>query len=134
MQQATVNLFADMGVQPFTIQAGLSTATPSSDVLAPSSSISSPVNGATVPRDMLIALSGTAADAGGGTVAAVELSVDGGATWRRAAGRENWTFSWIPQTAGSFTIRKVIANRPGLDKIHARAAFSNRTCGGAVTL
>jgi len=40
-------------------------------------------------------------------------------------------------TAGasdSFTIRKVIANRPGLDKIHARATFNNRTCGGAVKL
>jgi hypothetical protein len=36
--------------------------------------------------------------------------------------------------SGSFTIRKVIPNRPGLDKIHARATFNNRTCGGAVTL
>jgi len=36
--------------------------------------------------------------------------------------------------SGSFTIRKVIANRPGPDKIHARAAFGNHTCGGAVTL
>jgi hypothetical protein len=36
--------------------------------------------------------------------------------------------------SGSFTIRKVIANRPGPDKIRARATFQNRTCGGAVTL
>jgi hypothetical protein len=36
--------------------------------------------------------------------------------------------------SGSFTIRKVIANRPGSDKIHARATFQNHTCGGAVTL
>jgi hypothetical protein len=36
--------------------------------------------------------------------------------------------------SGSFTIRKVIADRPGLDKIHARATFKNRVCGGAVTL
>src|SRR5690348_8574243 len=36
--------------------------------------------------------------------------------------------------SGSFTIRKVIANQPGLDKIHARATFQNHTCGGAVTL
>jgi hypothetical protein len=36
--------------------------------------------------------------------------------------------------SGSFTIRKVIANRPGPDKIHARATFKNHTCGGAVTL
>jgi hypothetical protein len=34
----------------------------------------------------------------------------------------------------SFTIRKVIANRPGPDMIHARATFKNRTCRGTVTL
>ena len=36
--------------------------------------------------------------------------------------------------SGSFTVRKVIANQPGLDKIHARATFQNHTCRGAVTL
>jgi len=36
--------------------------------------------------------------------------------------------------SGSFTIRKDIANRPGTDKIHARATFKNHTCGGTVTL
>ena len=38
------------------------------------------------------------------------------------------------QPSGSFTIRKHIANRPGPDKIHARATFKNHTCGGTVTL
>jgi len=36
--------------------------------------------------------------------------------------------------SGSFTVRKVIADRPGTDKIHARATFGNHTCGGAVSL
>ncbi len=36
--------------------------------------------------------------------------------------------------SGSFTIRKVIANMPGPDKIHAHATFRNHTCGGTVTL
>jgi hypothetical protein len=36
--------------------------------------------------------------------------------------------------SGSFTIRKVIANRSGSDKIHARATFKNHTCAGSVTL
>jgi hypothetical protein len=36
--------------------------------------------------------------------------------------------------SGSFTVRKVIANRRGPDKIHARATFKNHTCGAAVTL
>ena len=36
--------------------------------------------------------------------------------------------------SGSFTIRKVIADQTGPDKIHAHATFQNHTCGGAVTL
>ncbi len=36
--------------------------------------------------------------------------------------------------SGSFTVRKVIANRPGPDKIRAHATFRNHTCGGTVTL
>ena len=36
--------------------------------------------------------------------------------------------------SGSFTIRKVIADRPGPDKIHAHATFQNHTCRGTVTL
>ena len=35
MQQATVNLFADMGVQPGTLQAGLVAASQSTDVFVP---------------------------------------------------------------------------------------------------
>jgi hypothetical protein len=104
MQQATVNLFTDMGVQPLTIQAGLSTTTQSTDVLAPSSVITSPAAGASLQRDTPITVSGTASDAGGGAVAAVDVSLDGGATWRRAKGQENWTFSWITQDPGAFTI------------------------------
>ena len=40
VRQATVNLFADMGVQPATLQSGLSAATASSDTTAPTSTIS----------------------------------------------------------------------------------------------
>ena len=97
MQQATVNLFADMGVQPATLQAGL------------------------LPRDGLdrhdradlddhlagrrcdvsgrhaVTITGTATDAGGGVVGGVEVSVDGGATWHPAAGRATWTYTWTPR-------------------------------------
>src|SRR5262249_18156336 len=45
MQQATVNLFADMSVQPVTLQSGLTRATASTDTTAPSSTIVSPTNG-----------------------------------------------------------------------------------------
>ena len=36
--------------------------------------------------------------------------------------------------SGSFTIRKVIANQPGADKIHVHATFSSQICGGTVAL
>jgi hypothetical protein len=36
--------------------------------------------------------------------------------------------------SGSFTVRKNITNRSGLDHIRARATFKNHTCRGAVTL
>ncbi len=86
MQQATVNLFADMRAQPSTLQPGLATATASTDVCAPTSTITSPVAGAPVGSGTPVTVSGTAVDAGGGAVAAVEVSIDGGATWHAAQG------------------------------------------------
>ena len=40
MQQATVNLLADMGAQPATLQSGLTVATKSTDTVAPTASVS----------------------------------------------------------------------------------------------
>ena len=48
-QQATVNLLADMGAQPTTLRPGLVAATASTDTAAPTSTITSPAAGATVP-------------------------------------------------------------------------------------
>jgi hypothetical protein len=101
MQQATMNLFADMGVQPQTLQPGLVAATKSTDFTAPISTITSPASGSTVPFGVLVTVTGTAIDLGGGVVGGVEVSVDGGLTWHPATGRENWTYSWataIPNT------------------------------------
>lgn len=36
--------------------------------------------------------------------------------------------------SGSFTVRKVIANRAGKDTIRAHATFRSRSCGGTVRL
>jgi hypothetical protein len=105
MQQATVNLLADMGVQPTTLQSGLLPASASTDALAPASTISSPAPGANVTQGVAIVVSGTAADTGGGVVGGVEVSVDGGATWRPANGRANWAYNWTPAAAGQVTIR-----------------------------
>lgn len=94
MQQATLNLLADMGAQPGTIQAGLVPAVPSSDNAAPTSAVTSPAANDYVAANTTVTITGTAADAGGGVVGGVEVSVDGGATWRRATGRDAWTYSW----------------------------------------
>jgi hypothetical protein len=105
MQQATVNLFADMGVQPATLQAGLTSATASTDTTTPSSTITSPTAGAAVASGSTVTISGTANDTGGGVVGGVEVSVDGGTTWHPANGRASWSYSWTPTTSGSITIK-----------------------------
>ena len=105
MQQATVNLLANMSAQPATLQPGLQPATASPDTVAPTSTITSPQGGASVAVGSAIAITGTAADAGGGVVGAVEVSTDGGSTWHRAEGRETWTYAWMPGSTGSVTLR-----------------------------
>ncbi len=106
MQQATVNLLADMGAQPATRMSGLSLATKSSDTAAPTATITSPANGGTVAPSTTVTISGTATDAGGGQVGAVEVSTDGGTTWRTATGRGTWTYSWTtPSTPGSVNLK-----------------------------
>jgi hypothetical protein len=104
MQQATVNLLADMGVQPATLQSGLSAATASTDTVAPTASIVSPAAGEAIAPGGAVTISGTAADGGGGVVGGVEVSVDGSA-WHPATGRESWTYSWTPTTQGDATLR-----------------------------
>ena len=104
MQQATLNLLADMGVQPGSIQAGL-TATPgTTDVTAPVSVITSPVNGSSITKGLPISVSGSATDADG-AVAGVEVSINGGATWHRATGTASWTYDWTPTANGVVTIK-----------------------------
>src|SRR5439155_26253156 len=105
IQQATLNLLADMGLQPQTPQPGLVPATASTDHAAPTSPIASPPGGAAVRTGPPVMITGTATDAGGGVVGGVEVSTDGGATWHRANGRASWNYAWTPTTAGSATIR-----------------------------
>ncbi len=104
MQQATVNLLADMGVQPATLQAGLVPASASTDATAPTSAVTSPPNGATVASGVPVTISGTANDVGG-VVALVDVSVDAGTTWQAASGTASWSFNWIPSAIGPTTLR-----------------------------
>lgn len=105
MQQATVNLFADMGVQPATIQTDLSAATASTDATPPTSSIVAPSDGATVSSGSPTTITGTASDSGGGVVGGVEVSIDGGLTWHPANGRGSWSYAWTPGPVGPATIK-----------------------------
>ena len=110
MQQATVNLFADMDVQPATLQTGLIEAANTTDFTPPVSTILTPANGSSGSVGSSITISGTAADAGGGVVAAVEVSTDGGVTWRTAninAADQSitWSYTWVPVAEGNATIK-----------------------------
>jgi hypothetical protein len=103
MQQATVNLLADMHVQPAT-PTGVTAATASTDTVGPHSAITSPAPGTTFVAGTPVTIHGTAADAGGGRVAAVEVSVDGGSTWHPAVGRDSWSYDWTPSVSGQTTL------------------------------
>ena len=94
MEQATVNLLAEMGAQPSTLQTGLVPGSESTDHTAPTATITSPTNGQQLKSGQAVTVTGTATDTGGGVVAAVEVSTDGGKTWHPAKGAENWTYSW----------------------------------------
>ena len=102
IRQATVNLFADMGVQPETLAADLVRAEASTDQTPPTSSIIEPADGATVVLGP-VQIAGTADDRDG-CVAGVEVSVDGGATWHPADGPETWTYAWVPEVPGEHRI------------------------------
>jgi hypothetical protein len=98
LQQATLNLFADMDVFPTTLRKTVAGSShplvyPSvnKDKLPPASTITD-VRIKAVGGAYEIFVAGTALDAGGGNVAAVEVSVDGGQSWRMAEGRAKWTF------------------------------------------
>jgi hypothetical protein len=111
MQQATVNLFADMGAQPASLISGLTGATASTDTTAPTSTITSPASGATLPDGVAQTISGTATDAGGGVVAGVEVSTDGGATWHPVTTMSTpitsvtWSYSWVAHGNPTATIQ-----------------------------
>ena len=123
VQQAMVNLFAEMGVQPGTLQSGLIAGAPSTDHTAPSSTINT--LGAVTAGNQ-VTISGTASDVGG-VVAGVEVSTDNGLTWHPATGDETWTYVWAPQVAGTYTI----LSRAVDDSINLETPSTGRTVTAA---
>jgi methionine-rich copper-binding protein CopC len=119
MQQATVNLFADMGAAPGSPVSGLTYAPEPADTTAPTSTITSPSAGATLANGSTVTISGTATDSGGGVVAGVEVSTDGGSTWHpvttmsAASTSVTWSYTWSAAGSGSVTIKSRATNDSG---------------------
>ena len=92
MQQATVNLFADMGAQPLTLQIGADRAAAAARRRRRTTSSRRPRSSPRRPPARTVGERQSRDDHrhgdrhGGGVVAGVEVSVDGGATWRAAQG------------------------------------------------
>ena len=122
MQQATVNLLADMGVQPTALLQTLQPATLSTDTLRPVSKITSPAQGRAVQSNSVVTIVGTASDLGG-VVGGVEVSTDGGETWHAASGRENWIYQWTPIAAGPV----ILQSRATDDSANMETALSRIT-------
>ncbi|MFL5237743.1 MAG: DUF4082 domain-containing protein [Rhizomicrobium sp.] len=107
VQQAMVNLFADMGVQPATLQANLVTASQSTDATAPTSGITN-LSATSVVEGQSITATGTATDAGG-KIAGVEVSTDGGKSWHPANGNVGaanvtWSYTFVAGAPGTFNV------------------------------
>ena len=111
IQQATVNMFADMGVQPGSLQSNLVLETQSTDVVAPHATIAISGSPTNVQAGQLVTITGTAIDdnntpstADDGAVAVVQVSTDGGTSWATATGSTSWTYKWIASGVGPHTI------------------------------
>jgi hypothetical protein len=103
MQQATINILADLGAQPATLMSGMSSASASTDTTAPTATLRAPSS--SYADGTKVTLSGTATDFGGGQVAGVEVSTDGGTTYHPADGTTSWTYTWVAHGSPTSTIR-----------------------------
>ena len=100
------------------------------DTTPPTSTITSPKAGADISTGTPISITGTASDTGGGTVARVDVSVDGGATFSVATGTTSWSFSWTPTTPGRVTIRSRAVDTSGNQQAPTAQITVNVPVGG----
>ena len=130
MEQATVNLFAEMGVQPGSLIAGLVAGAEVHRHHPADARRSPPDRRRKRPRRTAaqVTVTGTATDAGGGVVAGVEVSTDGGSTWHPATlttpaePSVNWSYTWIAHGNPTTTIRSRAVDDSG----QPRAARAGR--------
>lgn len=104
MQQAQVNLLADMGALATTLQSGLAAAIASTDLTAATAVITAPAAGTSIQNGATVDVTGTASDVGG-SVAGVEVSTDGGESWHPASGTTNWSYRYVQHGRGASDIR-----------------------------
>jgi len=126
-EQAMVNLFAEMGVQPGTTLAYyLVPAQQSSDRSAPSTSIINLYNNQKIAAGDIVTIEGVAPDVGGGATMVVEVSTDGGATWNSATGVEHWSYTWeVPTSLGSVSIMtRSIDDKANMETAHVSTTVS----------
>ena len=107
VQQATVNVLADMGVQPGTLQASLVIASQSTDKTAPTSTITN-VSATSVAESQSVTVTGTASDVGG-VIGGVEVSSDSGKTWHPASSgfgtaSVSWSYTFVAGATGQYKI------------------------------
>lgn len=76
----------------------------SADAKLPRSVITDPVSGSTIHSASSYILAGTAADLSGTGIKRVDISTDGGVTWRGAQGATQWTFPWTLPADGIYSI------------------------------
>jgi hypothetical protein len=97
------------------------------------STITSPKTGAAVLIGTTVSVTGTARNVGAGSVARVDVSVDGGATFSAATGTTAWSFSWTPTTPGRATIRSRAVDSSGNVQNPPAEITVTRAVGGTWT-
>ncbi len=127
MQQATMNLLADMHTQPATPMAGLVAASATADTTAPVSTIAAPAAGTTVADGTKMTITGTASDVGG-VVAGVEVSTDNGTSWHPAQGTGTWSYTWVAHGTPGQTIRARATDDSGNIEGSGPARVVGTTC------
>jgi len=129
IQQLTINVLADMGLQPTSLQPGLVATSASSDHTAPVVTINTPTAG-NIALGTQVTVSGTATDSGG-VVAGVEVTVDGGATWHPATGTSSWSYT-APLRSYSASAIQVRATDDSLNTSAAVSAAGITVVGPAM--
>ncbi len=113
MQQAQVNLLADMSAQPTTLMAGLVAASRSTDTTGPTVTITSPTGGASIAQRRRSAPSPARRRTRRRRRAGVEVSTNGGDTWHPATGTTSWTYPYVQTGMGTTDLRVRAIRRLG---------------------